>query len=323
MARIKNNLNDYLDLNMRYLNLTGIFEKNGDEIHLNIIFDAMLKSNDYKNFLNNIANINISADSLSQYFNDTAFITLFKKLGLQNTQDIKKYKINQDKTKLKNLLQHHFYKTRVIEILRLFETRNDEKIFELIGECKANIPTIFEYIIAISWSYIDNDISRILEANLSLDSNMLPKTHASGGMADFVFFHKNHFVMIEATLTDKINQRRAEMERVSRHLGDLLLKLDSNYKDLSYGIFIAPYLHKNVLNDFRSRINCYYENDSDSISGMRILPLSSNDLIKILESNLGYDDLLARFKKLLDSSNKWGSKWYENEIKRAINSLIS
>ena len=86
-----------------------------------------------------------------------------------------------------------------------------------------------------------------MDAGLSLDSNLLPKSHAVGGNADFVYSYTNHTLMIEVTLTEKTSQRRSEMESVSRHLGNLLLSLDSKHRQESYCIFIAPYLDRNVL----------------------------------------------------------------------------
>lgn len=322
-ARILANLNDYLDLNRRYLNLTGIFEFDKDKVNLNMIFTIILRYSKYNEIIEKIAQNSISANLLAEYFNDMEFKEYFKTLGISQPQEIKTYRQNLDKQKLNVLLQTQFTKEHIIEILRLFSNRdNDSKIFEKVTT-EATIPTIFEYIIAIAWCYIDNNnIERILEAGLSLDSKLLPKSHAVGENADFVYIYDNHHLMIEVTLTEKTNQRRAEMESVSRHLGNLLLSLDSKLQAQSYGIFIAPYLDKNVLNDFRSRQNCYYENDKAHIKGMQILPLSTDDVIKILESRLSYNALMPKFRQALSSSETWGSKWYESSVKTMMKSLL-
>ncbi|EOI2518217.1 AlwI family type II restriction endonuclease [Campylobacter upsaliensis] len=320
-ARILANLNDYLDLNRRYLNLTGIFEFDKDKVSLNMIFTLILKHTKYNEILQTIAKSQISSKLLCEYYED--FKESFEKLGISKPQDLKTYKQNLNKKKLTHLLQTRFTKEHIIEILRLFSDRNnDSKIFEKVTT-EATIPTIFEYIIAMAWCYIDdNNIERILEAGLSLDSKLLPKSHAVGGNADFVYIYDNHHLMIEVTLTEKTNQRRAEMESVSRHLGNLLLSLDSKLQAQSYGIFIAPYLDKNVLNDFRSRLNCYFENDKTHIKGMQILPLSTDDIIKILESCLNYNALMPKFKQALSSSETWGSKWYQSSVKTMMKSLL-
>lgn len=323
-ARIWANLYDYLDLNRRYLNLTGIFEFDRDKVSVNAIFAIILKHSKYNEILEKIAVTPTSQNLLSEYFNDEEFKKSFKILGISQPQDIKTYKQNLNKQKLSYLLQTQFRKEHIIEILKLFSDRsNDSKILEKVTT-EAKIPTIFEYIIAIAWCYIDNhNIERILEAGLSLDSNLLPKSHATGGNADFTYIYESHYLMIEVTLTEKTNQRRAEMESVSRHLGNLLLSLDSNLQSQSYGIFIAPYLDKNVLNDFRSRLNCYFENETTHIKGMKILPLSTQDLVKILESNVSYNELLPKFQQLLDNGETWGSKWYQTHIQSLIKNIES
>lgn len=73
-------------------------------------------------------------------------------------------------------------------------------------------------------------------------------------------------------------------------------------------------LDKNVLNDFRSRIYCYFENEINFIKGMKILPLSTKDLKNILNSNLNYKELLAKIYEILDDKEDFGSKWYKENI---------
>ena len=65
---------------------------------------------------------------------------------------------------------------------------------------------------------------------LSLEADLLPKTHAGGGEADLVYeypqteYYPMHSLLIEATLATETNQRRMEMEPVSRHLGRHLIR---------------------------------------------------------------------------------------------------
>ena len=89
------------------------------------------------------------------------------------------------------------------------------------------MPTIFEYIVGIVWYKVSNRKGRILDYfNLSLDADLLPKTHAAGGMEDITYRYNatpgypEHTLLIEATLAEAGTQRRMEMEPVSRHLGD-------------------------------------------------------------------------------------------------------
>lgn len=321
-SRIQANLNDYLDLNRRYLNLTGIFEFHKDRVDFNIILSIILKHSKYQKILETIAQNNISRNLLSELFHDKEMEQYFLELGITHLQDIKSYRQYKNKEKLQELLQTRFTREHIIEILELFSDRNNDSRIHEKTTTEATIPTIFEYIIAIAWCYIDeNKIERILEAGLSFDSQLLPKSHAIGGNADFVYSYYNHSLMIEVTLTEKTNQRRAEMESVSRHLGNLLLSLDSTMQEKTYGIFIAPYLDKNVINDFRSRIYCYFENDTAHIQGMKILPLSTNDIIRILKSHIKYRDIFPKFQLILSNQELWGSKWYQLYVQAIIEDI--
>lgn len=321
-SRLQANLDDYCDLNRRYLNLSGIFEFDKDRVSLNLVFKMILAHSKCDKILQKIATNKISQSLLSEYFSDSEFSAFFEKYGITNQSDLAHYKQNTDKQKLQNLIDSQFSRDDIIEILKLFEDRKNDTLIAKKTTTEATIPTIFEYIIAIAWHYIDdNNLDRILCAGLSLDSNLLPKSHAVGGEADFKFKYSDHALMIEVTLTEKTNQRRAEMESVSRHLGNLLLELSADKRQKSFGIFIAPYLDKNVLNDFRSRIYCYFERDSSFVKGMNILPLSTHDIIKILQSKHNYQNLIPHFHKFFASENDWGSKWYNDEILPFINSL--
>jgi len=72
------------------------------------------------------------------------------------------------------------------------------------------------------------------------------------------------------------------MEPVSRHLGDYILKTDNQN---AYCVFISTFLHINVVSDFRNRKTYpYFSNDgSKSVDGLKILPLQTSELKRILE----------------------------------------
>lgn len=307
--------------NKYYLDLTGVFIFENNEVKVSEIFNVILKSSKYEEILTSISNIEISTSSLNYLFENEEIKSIFKSYGVSSSSELNNFQYNQNKMKLEKLLKTKFTKEKLIEIIPNFKTRNDDFIQKEITN-RATVPTIFEYVVAVAWYYIDNkNIDFILKAGLSLDSNMLPKSHAVGGNSDFEIRYDDHTLMIEVTLTESTNQRRAEMESVSRHLGNILLNLDEEKKAKSYGIFIAPYLNKNVLNDFRMRKNCYWENDSTHIKGMNILPFDCDDLVKIISSNKTYTDLKPSFYELMEDSNDWGSKWYNNTVRTFIYNL--
>ena len=118
----------------------------------------------------------------------------------------------------------------LIELLTCFEKREDKRVEELVTD-EAAVPTIFEYVLGIIWYKVSNRQGNILDfMKLSLEANLLPKTHAAGGYADIIYEYEacqsypKHSLLLEATLSDGANQRRMEMEPVSRHLGDYRIR---------------------------------------------------------------------------------------------------
>jgi len=264
-SRALNNLEDYYQLNKYYLYLTGIFDFKPDEISIAETVNIILQNSNYEDIIRKIATEKISVNSLDFLLKDNEVNSKLLELGISSADELAAYRYNQNKEKLERLLTSNFTKENITEkILPLFKPRKDQDIFNLVSE-HATVPTIFEYILAIAWYYIDNkNIDFILNAGLSLDSNMLPKSHAVGGSSDFEIKYLDHTLMIEATLTESTNQRRAEMESVSRHLGNILLNiLDDKVRNKTFAIFIATFLNKNVLNDFRLRRLAYWENETN------------------------------------------------------------
>ena len=153
---------------------------------------------------------------------------------------------------------------------------------------------------------------------LSLEANLLPKTHASGGNADIIYEYESckefpqHSLLIEATLADGTNQRRMEMEPVSRHLGEHRLKYGNPF---DYSLFVSTFLHRNVVTDFRYRKNMpYFGKDDKMIEGMKIIALDTNALKAILNNGSTYRYLYGIFDKYHGSDMQM-PEWHEYLIK--------
>ena len=68
----------------------------------------------------------------------------------------------------------------MIDLFTKFESRDDVAIREAVTN-NANVPTIFEYILGIAWYVISTRKGDVLEyMNLSLEADLLSRTHASG-----------------------------------------------------------------------------------------------------------------------------------------------
>lgn len=213
-----------------------------------------------------------------------------------------------------------FSNEQLLDLLDKFEKRQDKEIRRLVTN-NADVPTIFEYILGIIWYRISDNQGDVLDyMNLSLEADLLPKTHAGGGAADIIWRYEacseypEHVLLLEATLAESSNQRRMEMEPVSRHVGDYQL---SHPQTNVYGIFATTSLHKNVISDFRNRKSFVYYNSSGDqyIQGMKILPLDTNWLKEALKRNLSYRQLYARLDEAWLDDRLLPLEWYDHYMK--------
>lgn len=328
LFKIKANLSDYSDLNERYFKTTDtvifsdnkvvfdiipkyVFRNLSDELFKEAFLESeLLQKNCELDKISNTLQFNIT-DIYNEIKNDL-------ELSVIDDENIQKILSNEKIRRFKALIDSKFTNNTLIELLDSFETRDDEKIFELVTD-NATIPTIFEYILGIIWYKISDYKGDILKyMNLSLEADLLPKTHACGGEADIVYeyeeteFYPKHNMLIEATLMDESTQRRGEMEPVSRHLGNHILRTGEK----AYCTFISPYLDINVLSHFRSLKNIGYydpQNHNNHIPSLKVVPIKTKELKTILKKGTKYSELYS----ILDNAFETDTSipvWYENEL---------
>ncbi|WP_335993668.1 AlwI family type II restriction endonuclease [Fusobacterium polymorphum] len=322
-------LEDYFDLNRRYLALTETFIFEDSLIKLDIfpkyyfkecisdlIDEAFIEN---KNLRDDIELSEIS-DNLKIDLNKV-YSNLSRDLNIEitNPDEANKY-IQDERYKRFNLLiENKFSDEVLLKLLEHFEKREDKEIEKLVTD-EATIPTIFEYILGIIWYKVSEFEGNILEfMKLSLEANLLPKTHATGGYADIIYeyeactFYPRHSLLLEATLADGNNQRRMEMEPVSRHLGDYRIRFNNPF---DYSIFVSTYLDRNVISDFRYRKIIPYIRDGEIIKGMKIVSMDTGSLKKVIEKKIKYKYLYEVFDKYhkmpLEIEN-----WHDDMIKEA------
>ncbi len=338
-AKWKATLEDYADLNRRYFSLTDIilFKDNRVELDilpryyfLNIAEELLntkfLNTKEYKEYIEKDIKFEEIYDCLDININD--IITQIRvdypesKISLDNVKDF----IQDEREKrFEELIDKRFKKENLIELFRNIENDNRKEVEEYL-DCEATIPTILEYVLAIAWYRISNKQGNILDfMKLSLDANLLPKNHAGGGTADIIYhYYRNeiydeHDLLLEATLTDSTSQRKAEMEPVSRHLIRNKQEYDN---ETSYAVFVANILNEEVLSDFRGRRNHWYKGKNDEAKqGLKIIPLSINDIIKILEKNLNYKQLYELFENAYNDTKTNDLEWYDILIKEPIKNI--
>lgn len=329
----KVNLKEYFDLNKRYFSLTDIVKFKDEKIELDMlpkyyfenIIDGLLNENileeeKYKAIFYNNIDLKEISPNYSLDINDIVNI-INSDLGTDLTIDTINNYVEDEKLKAFNkLIDEKFTNDKLLLLLENIKNRNDDVVNAYVTD-NATVPTIFEYILGIVWYRISNKKGNILQyMNLSLDADLLPKTHAGGGMADIVYKYErdsypNHDLLIEATLSESTGQRVMEMEPVSRHLGENI-KLTNNEND--YVLFVAPELEERIVLDFRSMRNRYYpKGNGEFISGLKIIPIDINILKTLLEKNVKYNEIYSWFDKAYKSLEP-DPVWFKKEILEKI-----
>lgn len=336
-AKWKATLEDYADLNKRYVSLADI-----------VIFDEKIELDVFpKYFFLNISEEIINTPILDKekydnfIFKDIEFNKIYKCLDINaddiivqiqadypnrvvNKNSIKNFIEDEKLRRFNELIDNKFKENQLIELFKYIEC-NDRNAINEYADWNSDIPTIFEYILGITWYRFSNRSGNILEyMKLSLDANLLPKTHATGGTADIVYEYgeemkyPKHKVLLEATLTESTSQRKNEMEPVSRHL---MREIQENDNDKTYVVFVANILQEEVLSDFRSRKNYQFRGKNSVKTGLKIISLSIKDIIKLINVKIQYSELYEIFENAYRDTEINDLEWYKKLIKNKVNKL--
>lgn len=317
VIKTKRSLEDYFDLNHRYMKTADVILFSDRKVVLDIvprhyfapICDKLL---DIAFDDSPLLQVNCRLEDIAVFLRPDESVILDGinrefALKLKSLKDAAEILDRQRYIRLNHLIDSKFTDEKILSLLSLIAERADDEIQKLVTD-NADIPTIFEYVLGILWYKISDRQGKILDyMKLSLDADLLPKTHAAGGEADIVYEYPKsatypaHSLLLEATLADRTNQRRMEMEPVSRHLGNHILRTRNLN---SYCVFATNDLNINVVSDFRGRKNQrYYDtaDDNNFIEGMKIIPLQIDDLKNIIKNHLRYEKLYGIFEAAFQS----------------------
>lgn len=333
LFKAKATLSDYLDLNRRYIKTTDVVLFEDDTIKFDIVPKHFFKSVAEELYQDTFVasellyeDCGMSEISECLVVSDKTIVAgINEELGI-NVSDMQSARAALEDTRyqrLQHLIDTKFTDDKILSLLDCFETRNDDEIRSMVTD-NADVPTIFEYVLGILWYKASERHGKILDyMKLSLDADLLPKTHAAGGEADIVYeyeateYYPEHTLLLEVTLADSTNQRRMEMEPVSRHLGMHLIRTGNMN---SYCVFATNYLNINVISDFRSRKTTPFYDPQDyskSIAGMKIIPLQTSELKKIVSNRKTYKELYPLFETAFNS-NLPPHEWYNIKINNSL-----
>ena len=327
------NLKEYFDLNRRYFSLTDIVKFGEDKIELDLLpkyyfkeiiddllDEKLLENEEYYRLFHSLIPIEEISDKyridISKIVND-----INRDLNTNLTIDSISTYLEDEKIKQFNkLIDDKFNENDLLSIIDLIKERRDSEVCNLVSD-NADVPTIFEYILGIAWYRISNKEGNILKyMNLSLDADLLPKTHAGGGMADIVYEYKEngypkHNLLIEATISESTGQRKMELESVPRHLANDII-ITNNQSD--YALFVATNLEESVILSMRGNKTTYYpKGNNEYINGLKIIPIDTNILKKIIINHKKYADLYSLFDSAYKSQLP-DPEWFEKEILQKI-----
>lgn len=336
LYKVKANLLDYKDLNRRYLNITDSILFLDGKVRFTPIFQNFFKTKAAAVFNDTYCecellprDCSLSEINASLVFDNSSIVSVFNEendISLHSIDEVYDYVENDRYCRFRELIDSKFPNTVIVDMLDKFETRQSDSEIKNVMSCDADVPTIFEYITAVAWYRISEYKGKILDyMNLSLDANLLPRTHAGGGMSDIVYKYAAcsgypaHDLLIEVTLMEGTNQRHGEMEPVSRHLANYLIDKNKH----AYCTFVSNNLHASVISDFRMRKYApFYRNDTDYVDGMKIIPLHTKELKVILEKEITYETLYKLFEEAYASDEiKAPPEWYDKKIGEKIGLL--
>lgn len=337
-AKWKATLEDYADLNKRYISLSDIVIFEDDKIELDvfpkyfflniskeIVNTEILDKDEYNNFISTDIELNKIYECLNVNVDEILHqIQADYPDRVVNKDSIKTFIEDEKLRRFNELIDNKFNENQLVQLFTYIENNDRSAINEYV-DWNSDVPTIFEYILGITWYRFSNRSGNILEyMKLSLDANLLPKTHAAGGTADIVYEYNKtndypeHKVLLEATLTESTSQRKSEMEPVSRHL---MREIQENDNDDTYAVFVANILQEEVLSDFRSRKNYQFRGKNSVKSGLKIISLSIRDIIKLINIKIQYSKLYKIFDEAYKDTNINDLEWYEKLVKNKINNL--
>ena len=159
--------------------------------------------------------------------------------------------------------------------------------------------------------------------NLTLSANFEPLVHAGGGQGDIVIYESNKIIMLEATLMNSNSQKRGEWEPVLRH--SVNLKIDEELNGTQRQVitfFIADEFDANTINIWKAVAGVPMQssiNREKFTDNVIIMPISSNELAKLIDKSDKYDEIINNVHLLFEvERNNFNLNWRDDFIKKVI-----
>lgn len=333
------NLKDYADSSLRYLRISGLIVLRGSGRYVDIAADRVAE---VESIIKSVAVGSIdfaTAEEYIGYLGDLSY-----ELPWQNEDDLHRISenltsvleaeageasINVDTADISvkpiaqqvSILQNKINDVRIQKLRSLKHNLDvlDEAIDKLSDITSPRYETVtarpsldFEWYTSRALMVL-NDALRI-DPSYKVGDDGLP-TGFRGNTSDIECEYTSFGMTVEVTLLNGRDQWYAEGQPVMRHLRDFEDKLTSTKR--AYCIFIAPYIHRDTLNQFW--VSNKYEFEG---SRQRIVPMTVSEFVnllrkareKISNDNLGYATLevfLSSVSNTVDTHAD-SAQWREN-----------
>lgn len=291
----RDNFLDYSDMNMRYLRISGVFQRKGRGLIIvpskHILAEKLAKSTaneepiirEYQKLCNGAPlptddkdTAKILLDDLMKRMRERHIVFHISDLPLTNSTEI-----NIARQRLENILaqtdeisyakeQYNQWR-EIADYMSLLIKGGGKIVYDddnAIEIPKEETPAYLEWVLwraALAMGQIVNQPYEV--RGFRLDSDFFPVSAAGGGKGDLYWEYEDFVILTEVTMSTSSKQEAMEGEPVRRHVSDAVLKYDKPV----YGMFIAIKIDTNTAETFRHGI-WYAKNDRKQ--RLNIVPLT-------------------------------------------------
>ena len=280
----RDNFLDYSDMNMRYLRISGVFQRKGRGLIIvpskHILAEKLAKSTaneepiirEYQKLCNGAPlptddkdTAKILLDDLMKRMRERHIVFHISDLPLSNSTEI-----NIARQRLENILAQtdeiSYAKEQcnqwreIADYMSLLIKGGGKIVYDddnAIEIPKEETPAYLEWVLwraALAMGQIVNQPYEV--RGFRLDSDFFPVSAAGGGKGDLYWEYEDFVILTEVTMSTSSKQEAMEGEPVRRHVSDAVLKYDKPV----YCMFIAIKIDTNTAETFRHGI-WYAKND--------------------------------------------------------------
>lgn len=359
----KNNLRDYADSAIRYFRETGMLYYRGEGYYIDIAptrrkeaenivnhfsasCDSFANSDEYIDYLSDINQPDLpweTTDNLKEIFDDivSEFKTLNEDISSYtpsfNEQTINysdQWKINDLKRAI-DIVRSETRQMRYMQVMLEDQNFKDLKpLATAISELTKKRDRFSTYTqvtkpsIRLEWLFAESLLAigqaNSITPNYNTGDDGIPLYTAKGNVPDLMADYNDFNLIGEVTMLQSRDQWINEGQPVMRHLSDAV-KLDPSKP--TYGLFIAPSLHRDTLNTYFFGTKMNFEGTK-----LKLIPLTFNDYSLILSkiysiresggvfTQKDFANLLENLNSAVDSADS-SINWVQ-EIQKKIEEFI-